>query len=316
MRPAEPTLEALANPLLRYFLAVRPPFLSVTLCAALLGLASAAYSGIAISPDIAALTVLLALVAHAAVNVLNDYYDDLNGTDPANTERVYPFTGGSRFIQNGVLTRAATARFGAALVVAVILGGLWLASVAGPALLAIGTVGLLVGWAYSAPPLRLNSRGLGELCVAAGFMLIALGADYVQRHSFDPLPLAAALCYALLVTNVLYINQFPDRRADEAAGKNHWVVRLGAERARWGYAVIAAAGYGALLAFSVAGTLPVEALAGLLSVPLSAHAARLLHRHALRPAQLAPAIKATIGAACLNGLLVSLALVVSRPAGF
>jgi 1,4-dihydroxy-2-naphthoate octaprenyltransferase len=35
------------------------------------------------------------------VNVVNDYYDHLNGTDAANVERIFPFTGGSRFIQNG-----------------------------------------------------------------------------------------------------------------------------------------------------------------------------------------------------------------------
>ena len=45
------------------------------------------------------------------------------------------------------------------------------------------------------------------------------------------------------VLNILYINQFPDRRADEMTGKRHWVVRLGATRARWGYFVIAINGY-------------------------------------------------------------------------
>ena len=39
----------------------------------------------------------LGLIVHAAVNVLNDYYDALNGSDAANTARVFPFTGGSRF---------------------------------------------------------------------------------------------------------------------------------------------------------------------------------------------------------------------------
>ena len=44
---------------------------------------------------------------------------------------------------------------------------------------------MLLGWAYSAPPLSLNSRGLGELSVALGFgILIPLGADYVQRGAF------------------------------------------------------------------------------------------------------------------------------------
>ena len=310
--PGEPFPNALRNPLLTYFLATRPTFLLVTLFAALIGLASAAYSGVALSFGAAALTVLFALVAHAGINVLNDYYDDLNGTDRINQDRVFPFTGGSRFIQNGVLTPEATARFGLALFVAVTLAGLWLAQRAGPGLLAIGAAGLAIGWAYSAPPPRLNSRGLGEFCVAAGFALIAVGADYVQRRGFDLLPLAAVSCYALLVTNVLYINQFPDYRADADAGKLHWVARLGPERARWGYPAIAAVAYAALAALVAADVLPASALAGLLAAPLSAGAAVALARRASRPRELAPAIKMTIAAACLNGLLVSIALFLAR----
>lgn len=308
---AEPTLAALPNPMLRYFLATRPPFLSVTLVAAPLGLASAAHAGVALSAATAVLTIVFALAAHAGINVLNDYYDDLNGTDRINQERLYPYTGGSRFIQNGVLTRAQTARFGAALFLVTIAAGLWLAYRTGPGLLAIGATGLAIGWAYSAPPLRLNSRALGEPCVTAGFLLIALGADYVQRRAFDPAPLAAALCYALLVTDILYINQFPDRKADEAAGKWHWVVRLGAERARWGYAVIAVLAYGALAALTISGNLPLLALAGLLAAPLSLRAAAMLVANASRPRALAPAIRLTIAAACLNGVLVTLALLLA-----
>jgi len=128
MPPAEPTLAALPNPVLRYFLATRPPFLSVTLVSALIGLATAYGSGIPVHPVAAIVTVAFALVAHAGINVLNDYYDALNGTDAINTERVFPFTGGSRFIQNGVLSMRETAIFGVTLVVLVILAGIALGS--------------------------------------------------------------------------------------------------------------------------------------------------------------------------------------------
>ena len=58
--------------------------------------------------------------------MLNDYYDHLNGTDAANTGRLFPFTGGSRFIQNRVLTPGQTLAYGLALFAVVIGGGLWL----------------------------------------------------------------------------------------------------------------------------------------------------------------------------------------------
>ena len=221
MQPAEPTLAALPNAVQRYFLATRPAFLSVTLFGSLIGLGTAHASGVAIAWPAALVTLVFALLAHAGVNVLNDYYDALNGTDEMNTERVFPYTGGSRFIQNGVLTLAQTARFGVALFAAVMLAGIWLAAVSGRGLLVIGLAGLVIGWGYSAAPLRLNSRGAGELCVMAGFALIVIGTDYVQRHAFASMPVVASVSYALLVTNVLYMNQFPDRKADAAAGKRH-----------------------------------------------------------------------------------------------
>jgi 1,4-dihydroxy-2-naphthoate octaprenyltransferase len=312
MLPAEPTLAALSNPALRYFLATRPPFLSVTLVACLIGLAAAFGNGVAINPATAATTVIFALVAHAGINVLNDYYDALNGTDAINTERVFPFTGGSRFIQNGVLTLRETALFGVLLLAVVVLAGFFLAQASASGLIWIGVAGLFIGWAYSAPPFEFNSRGLGELCVWAGFALIAIGADFVQRGSASLVPLVAVTGYALLVTDILYINQFPDRKADEAAGKRHWVVRLGAKRGRWGYAVIAAAAYVWVACAVIAGALPWLTLVALLPAALSARAARDLMRFAAQPQELAPAIQATIGAASLHGLLLAAAIVASR----
>lgn len=308
----EPTLATLQNPLARYFAATRPAFLTASLMACLIGLAIARYGGIMLNPELAAITLLFALLAHAGVNVLNDYYDALNGTDACNVERVFPFTGGSRFIQNGVLTPAQTARFGFALLFGVVLAGLWLMLRSDPQLFYVGLAGLFIGWAYSAPPFRLNSRGLGELCVAAGFLLITVGSDFVQRKGFAAAPFIAGLSYALLVTNLLYINQFPDRKADTAAGKLHWVARLDVQHARWGYALIALLAYVWLLFAVAGGWLPMLALLALLALPLSVKAARQLLRHAAQPQQMGGAIKLTIAALLLHGGLLALALFIGR----
>jgi len=311
-QPLEPTLAALPNPALRYFVATRPAFLSVTFVGCLLGLASAAASGIRLDPALATLTMFFALVAHAGANVINDYYDAISGCDNANAERVFPFTGGSRFIQNGVLSLRATGIFGYALLAAVVPAGLYLAAVSADGLVWIGLAGLIVGWAYSAPPLKLQSRGLGEFGITAGWLLIAVGSDFVQRHGFDFMPVAAGLGFALLVANVLYINQFPDVKADAQAGKRTMVVRLDVQRARWGYALIALLTYGWVIAMVAAGQLPWPALVSLLASVASLGALRVLWRHAAEPAQLAPAIKLTILAASLHGLLLAAALVLAR----
>ncbi len=305
---AEPSPDRPANPLLRYFWATRPAFLSITLIGCLLGFATAWHAGSPFAPTHAAIALALALLAHAGVNVLNDYYDHLNGTDARNRDRLYPYTGGSRFIQNGVLTPRQTLAYGLLLFAAVVVGGLTLIGRTGPGLFWIGLVGLALGWAYSAPPLKLNSRGLGELCVLTGFLLVVVGADYVQRGAFAALPWLAGLPYALLTTNILYINQFPDRRADLAAGKRHWVARLEPQRAALGYAaILLLAGAWSILCVSM-GWLDAWGLIALAGLLPAARAAVLLRAHAAHPDRLLPAIRDTIVAAHLHGGLVTLVL--------
>jgi 1,4-dihydroxy-2-naphthoate polyprenyltransferase len=304
-QPLEPTLATLPNPFLRYFAATRPAFLSVTFVGVLLGLSTAATTGMALDPTTATLTMFFALVAHAGANVINDYYDSLSGCDAANDGRVFPFTGGSRFIQNGVISQRAIGLYGYGLLAAVIPAGLWLTYVSAPGLILIGLAGLLVGWAYSAPPLKLQGRGLGEFGITAGWLLVVVGSDFVQRHAFDFTPIAAGLGFALLVANVLYINQFPDIRADAIAGKRTMVVRLGAQHARYGYALIALLCYGWLIAMVATAHLPPLTLLSLLGAVPSFLALRELWRHAAVPPRLTLAIKLTILAAVVHGLLLA-----------
>jgi 1,4-dihydroxy-2-naphthoate polyprenyltransferase len=304
--PLEPTPEALTNPLKRYLLATRPAFLTIALAGCLLGFASALDH--AFSWPLALLTLFLAVATQAGVNVFNDYYDHLNGTDAANVDRLFPFTGGSRFIQNGVMSPRQMLVYGLVLFGAVIAGGLWLIATRGIGLFWIGLAGLLIGWAYSAPPLKLNSRGLGEICVAAGFLLVVVGADFVQRGTISLTPWLIGLPYALLVTNVLYVNQFPDRGADLLAGKRHWVARLEPGVAARGYWLILALAVIALLWLAASGRLPALSLISLLAVLPAVKAGQVLSRHAAEPAKLAPAVQLTILAAHLQPVLLAAAL--------
>jgi 1,4-dihydroxy-2-naphthoate polyprenyltransferase len=311
---SEPQLGAFPNAFAKYLAATRPPFLSVTLVACLIGLAVAAQSGFAIDPAKAFLTIIFALVAGAGANVINDYHDALNGSDAANTEHLFPFTGGSRFIQNGILDIDETRRFGFALLASVVPPGLWLAWHSAPGLLLIGLLGLLVGWAYSAPPFKLMCRGLGEAGIVSGWLLVVIGSDFVQRGSFAALPLLAGLSFALLVANILHINQYPDRQADARVGKRTLVVQLGAQ-AWWIYGLIALLAYAALTLALLTSALPWPAALALITLPLSLQAARQLRQYAATPAQLTSAIKLTILAANLHGLLLAGALAASAFSG-
>jgi 1,4-dihydroxy-2-naphthoate octaprenyltransferase len=311
MKASEPTVEQYPDPVVAYLAATRPPFILATVIPIFLGLAYCLYVGYPINGFTALLTLLAGILLHAATNVLNDYYDSLNGSDSFNQERIFPFTGGSRFIQNDVLSQTQMRIYGIGLLFAVIGIGIYLISQTGFSLFWLGLSGLLLGWGYSAPPLNLNSRGLGELSVLAGFSLLPLGAFLVQTGELSTTLLLIALPVGLLTADLLYLNQFPDRKADIQAHKLHWVARLSPRVSRWGYVLIAVQAWVVLGVLIVTKILPGLAIISALPAVLSFKAARILLPNAERPQALVPAIRMTILAMLSQGALLSLALVIS-----
>ena len=234
----EPTPEVLGGDdplriLKRLVLATRPGFLSAVALPVLLGTVLGAKLGGGFDSVGFALALASSVLVTGAANVLNDVYDDLSGADPANAARVYPFTGGSRFIQNGIMSRSAMARWGALLAAIAAALGVLLALHAGGMVLVFGAVGLGLGIAYSMPPFRLSGRGLGELAVAVAFgVLPVTGACWLQTGMLSPQAVIVSLAVAAWVANILLMNEGPDIRADAAAGKRTLAVRLGAPAAR------------------------------------------------------------------------------------
>lgn len=280
----------------------RPAFLLLTVVACLLGTATAAAGGHGLNGWLATAATLLAVLAHAAGNVLNDLHDARNGADAANTQGIFPFTGGSRLIQTGAVTEGQTAALAWALLGVLVPAGLLLAAQTAAGVLLLGVAGLLLAWAYSAPPLRLMARGLGELAVAGAWFLVVLGSDYVQRRQFFATPASAALSLALLVAALLLINGCPDAAADAQVGKRTLAVRLGPVGAAWAYLGLVLAAHGWLAASVGLRLAPAAALWGLVSLPLSLAAAALLRRHARQPRRLRPALALTVAATLLHGL--------------
>jgi len=280
----------------------RPAFLLLTVVACLLGTATAAACGCGLDWWLAAAATLLAVLAHAAGNLLNDLHDAKSGADAANHQGIYPFTGGSRLIQRGLVTEGQTAALAHTLLLVLVPAGLLLAVKTAGGVLLLGLAGLLLVWAYSAPPLRLMARGLGELAVAGAWFLVVVGSDYVQRRQFFIIPASAALSFALLVAALLLINGCPDAQADASVGKRTLAVRLGPMGAAWAYLGLVLAAHGWLAASVWLLIPPASALWGLGSLPLSLAAAAVLLRHARQPQRLKPALALTVAATLLHGL--------------
>jgi len=287
----------------------RPGFLSATAIGVAIGLGSAHASGVVLSPWRAAATLLLAVVAHAAANVLNDFADALSGADDGNDAGIAPFTGGSRLIQTGATTVAQTWRLASVLLLVSAAGGAALAvSLPTNGLWWIGAAGLALVWAYSMPPLRLMGRGLGELSVAMAWWLLAIGADYVQRGGFSTAPAIAGVGYALLIANLLLVNGLPDAASDARVDKRTLAVILGPRRAAMLYAALALIAHGWVAIAIGLDALPMAAVAALPTLALSLTGTAMIARFAPTPQKLRPAIVLTLVAAQTHGLVLAIAL--------
>jgi 1,4-dihydroxy-2-naphthoate octaprenyltransferase len=91
---------------------------------------------------------------------------------------------------------------------------------------------LLLAWGYSAPPLQLHSRGLGELTTSILVPgLTPLVGYYLQSGRFSLLPFLTVAPLCFLQFAMLLAIEFPDEVGDREAGKRTLVVRLDAGRA-------------------------------------------------------------------------------------
>ncbi len=257
----------------------RLPFLTATLVPVFLGLAIAARHQ-AFDWAIALLVVLGGSLAHLAINVTNDIFDTLSGADEANVNPTQ-FSGGSRVLHYGLLSLRQLATWTAILFAGAVATGLVILALR-PSweLVAIGAAGILIGWAYTAPPLKLVYRGLGEIAVAVGFgPVMLLGAYVAETGHLGWEPLVASLPVAILIALILYVNEIPDRRGDAAAGKRTLVVRLSQAAVERLYLVAGLAAFVLVLAGVAVGIMPWPTLIALGAVPLLLQVYRGIHQH-------------------------------------
>jgi 1,4-dihydroxy-2-naphthoate octaprenyltransferase len=208
------------------------------------------------------LVFLLALLAtvcvHAGSNVLNDVGDDAGGTDRQNDLRIYPYTGGSRFIQEAILDARGMTRLGWGLLAIAVVAGACLIAIKGLVILYFGLTGVLLGVLYSLGPVRLSAVGLGETAVAIAFGILPVsGAAWLQGAPIDTTLVLFAIPVSAWVAAILLINEVPDIAADGATGKRTLPVRLGLVGTSWLYLAIHVVAVLSVLALTRQGSLPL-----------------------------------------------------------
>lgn len=284
----------------------RGPFLLLTPACVALGVALVLAQGLVLRPGPVLAVLLGALAAHVAVNAFNEVFDFRSGLD-ARTQRT-PFSGGSgTLVAHPELSERAfvLALLATGITVAV---GLGFVLLRGPALLLLGLPGvallvLYTTWCAHHPLASLIAPGLGFGWLMVPGTVLALGGQAGAGHVGV---WAAATVPALMVSNLLLLNQFPDVDADRSVGRRNLPIVHGRPAAARVFAALYATAY-AVLAISVATAwLPLGALAGLLSAPLAWAAARGAITHANHLPALQPAMRQNVLVNLTTPLLMAL----------
>jgi 1,4-dihydroxy-2-naphthoate octaprenyltransferase len=220
------------------FLASRPTFLTASAAPVLVGSAIGFAVAETFNWPLFLLALFAAMALHSGANIANDYFDHISGNDWAN-KNVTPFSGGRRFIQEGILSPRATLLASLfCLALGAMLGVIILLITQSIFILAIGLIGLLGGFFYTAPPVKLGYRGIGEFVIAFLFGILPVyGAYYLQTGTLDVAPLAAACIMGVLIFLVILVNEFPDLAADAAVNKKTLVVLFGVPASVWIYRI-------------------------------------------------------------------------------
>ena len=170
------------------------------------------------------------VVAHAANNMINDYFDLEGGVDTDDYVRAL-------YAPHPILSGWVTKRqLGAAILLANAIDlaiMLFLVSQRGPLVAAFALGGLFVSVFYVAPPIRLKHIGLGEPGVFVVWgPLMVVGTFFIATGEIPGWAWIASLPYAILVTTVLFGKHIDKIDADTKKGVRTMPVLLGEARAR------------------------------------------------------------------------------------
>jgi 1,4-dihydroxy-2-naphthoate octaprenyltransferase len=227
-----------------WLFSLRAPFLTVSGIPVFVGALAAFHRTGNLSLGRLGLTLGGVLCVHLGANLANDYYDEVTGCDRLNPDPT-PFSGGSRVIQQGLLPArvvlvSAICFFALGLVQGFRLNHM----LPGNQVIAVGVIGALCGFLYTAVPFKLSYRGLGEVLVFIAFgPLLVTGSYLCQTGNIDSFAVLVSGPTGLLVVAILLVNEVLDCEWDRRAGKRTLVVILGVRRGYVLYLAVFAGAY-------------------------------------------------------------------------
>jgi len=258
---------------------IRVPFLILALILGILGTAVAWYESKRFGTPFHAGYALLAtfglLVAHAAVNIFNDYFDCRSGLD-YKTRRT-PFSGGSGAIPSGMLTLREALWLGIFCFAFIIPIGVFFTVVKGWMLVPLLVLATLLIVLYTPVILKM---GYPEWSPGLGLgILPVLGAYFVHVGEYTLSAFIASMPSYFLVHNLLLLNEFPDVDADITIGRRTLPIVLGRKGAAVVFSLFLILVYFWIAGAVILGTMPAWTLLALLTLPIAVQVIRGAFRY-------------------------------------
>jgi 1,4-dihydroxy-2-naphthoate octaprenyltransferase len=166
-----------------------------------------------------------------------------------------------------------------------VLCGVYLVSVAGPELIAVGAASILAGVLYTGGPRPYGYEGLGEVFVFLFFGIVAVtGSYFVQVQALPWQAFACAVPVGLLASAILVVNNVRDMETDRRAGKRTLAVRLGRERTRALYTGMVVCAFGSAPLLWALGSMTPWLLLCWAAIPLAIGTVGIVRTHTDGPA--------------------------------
>jgi len=249
------------------------------------------------------------ILAHAATNLINDYFDVRHGVDrpEAPTARYRPHP-----LLEGLLTPGQVLLVSFVLYALAGLIGLYLTIIRGWPIALLALVGGLASFTYTAGPINYKHRALGELSVFLMWgPLMVMGAFYVQTGSWEAVArvIWPSVPIGLWVALVLLANNLKDIEYDRRLGVKTLGTLLGRKGALRLYMLIIGAIY-LLSGLGVGlGAIPLWGLLIFLSLPAAFKLVRAFERASEIPPDADPR---TAQLSMQYGLLLIVALLLQK----
>ena len=244
-------------------------FLSIGLLLNFLGATIAIYSGASFKLHLFLLGQIVITFTQLMTHYANDYYDleaDHANQTPTN------WSGGSRVLVNGEISPHIALNIAIGCATVAVIANIILSFIVYPHIITITllTTALALSWFYSAPPLRLHSRGLGELSATLTVTgLTPITAYFLQINLIDQAILLAIVPLCLVQFAMLISIEFPDEAGDRAVNKRTLLVRFGSQAIAFLYSVLLIGAFAVIPLLVVAG-FPLEvAMMLMLILPLA-----------------------------------------------